>query len=325
MGIFDKLSNMDPAEMTNYATYGPILGKTINNMNQKMEQIKKRPKPGRLCNQVCQVNDNRCENCLAMQNQFSINMQELEQMEQMSDNPEMMKSKKITECPVCGAPIERWNNCCVYCDSPYPEGSITFDFPTQKSEQERVILEKAVVVYTIFVNLRKMQYEYNKEYAKETVPKLLRGFSGYIQKQTVNYLEMDAQQLKQGAQQNNETLSGYINGVIEERYKTMGIVNLEKKQEQMEKIHQQHQQYLERNREILAERDAKLKKTSEERYQLMLSRAERSAPTYLAGSSSSSSCCGNCIYFIPGDNKCLNNKFRYPSGASDYCGDFRRK
>lgn len=36
-------------------------------------------------------------------------------------------------------------------------------------------------------------------------------------------------------------------------------------------------------------------------------------------------CCGNCVYYMPSENKCGRDGFKRISGASDSCGLFRIK
>lgn len=39
--------------------------------------------------------------------------------------------------------------------------------------------------------------------------------------------------------------------------------------------------------------------------------------------SASQRCCGNCVYYMPYENKCGYDRFKRLSGASDGCGMFK--
>lgn len=41
--------------------------------------------------------------------------------------------------------------------------------------------------------------------------------------------------------------------------------------------------------------------------------------------SASHRCCGNCVYYMPYENKCGRDRFKRISGAADGCGLFRIK
>ena len=45
-------------------------------------------------------------------------------------------------------------------------------------------------------------------------------------------------------------------------------------------------------------------------------------PQY-SGGAPKSACCGNCRFYLMQTNECGDNKFRHPTGASDYCGSHR--
>lgn len=99
----------------------------------------------------------------------------------------------------------------------------------------------------------------------------------------------------------------------------------ENSQQQLARERELRQQQAERDRQLKAETQAKLKQIEQERHKRQLEMIANNAPQYVAAGGGGSSCCGNCIHYMIKDNKCAYNKYRHPSGASDYCNDHRSR
>lgn len=91
-------------------------------------EAESRKNPGPLCG-TCNINDSRCESCLAEQQKMLDAVDEAQDFEQaineLNNNPAAASEKnKFTKCSLCGAPFEKGMRSCPYCDTPYPFGSI---------------------------------------------------------------------------------------------------------------------------------------------------------------------------------------------------------
>lgn len=329
MALMDFLQNMQN---------GGLVGNYLNNLQNSMNEVISRPKPGQLCNSRCEINDSRCEACLAEQQQVLDAMGEAQKLEQainnLNNNPAAaaVPEKKPTKCSLCGAPFEQGEKACPYCDTPYPSAALSApspeNLPTNKIEQDNLLLEKVASAWALYSALYKKQIQNNLESMKARTPGFLGGVMGAFNSKLSDTMDMNAAEIRQYANENNVSYYEYVIGVIQERYKSAKVVMLEKQNEMIKEQQRRNQEYFDRNREIEQWRQDRLRQTQQERNEIMMRRAERSAPNYVGGSGggggSSSYCCGNCKHYMAGANECAVHSWT-PKSASDYCSDHRSR
>lgn len=127
-----------------------MLGK-LNETKQMAKELASRQRPGTLCFQSCPVDDERCEDCLAKQQEILNGLEDLQNLENAinnaKNNPTPVTPVK-RKCSLCGAPIEKGVRSCPYCDTPYTAEAIIGDIPGTEVERDRLLLEKATEVFS---------------------------------------------------------------------------------------------------------------------------------------------------------------------------------
>lgn len=314
-------------------------------------------KPGEFCITECNISDTRCEACLAEQEKIRAAVEELRNLESAFENagndPQAAEKKRITKCSLCGAPIDKSEQSCPYCSEPYPAGAVTVDIPTSKIEQDNILLQKASEIYNMYADLKKRIYDSNGNDMKDKLPGFLGGAASVLFTATNNLVDMTPQDIKKVANQNGISYCDYVVGVMQRVYQSAGEIYIqqvndrltessqkswerqqernersEKRKREYEEMRQQRQETYERNRQIEAERRAKIKAIRDEQHARELERIKNSAPQYGTivggGGGGSSHCCGNCVYYMTGDNKCGRDTYKRIT-ASDSCGWFKWK
>ena len=328
MALMDFLQNMQN---------GGLVGNYLNNLQNSMNEVISRPKPGQLCNSRCEINDSRCEACLAEQQQVLDAMGEAQKLEQainnLNNNPAAaaVPENKPTKCSLCGAPFEQGLKACPYCDTPYPSDALSSfsagDLPVNKIEQDNLMLEKVASAWALYAALYKKQVQNNLESTKAKVPSFLGGVMGTFNSKLSEMMDMNAAEIRQCANENNVSYYEYVIGVMQERYKSAKVVMLEKQNEMIKEQQRRNQEYFDRNREIEQWRQDRLRQTQEERNAIMMRRASSTTYGYNGGSGISSSdrqCCGSCTHYMAGANECAVNSWN-PKSASDYCGKYHSR
>ena len=310
-------------------------------------------KPGQLCSPTCNINDTRCEACLAEQQKILDAIDEAQALElainKLNSDPEAAAGKnKFTKCSLCGAPFEKGMKSCPYCDTPYPSDAILGDVPTNKIEQDNLMLEKAAAVSALYSALYKRQTQNSQEAIKAKLPSILGGAVGFVGGRIGNMMDMDKTEIKKYAGENNVGYCEYVLGVIQGTYQSPKRIMLDNQAEalnnynqnmarKMDEGRERSRQIEEKQRQIAAERQLiyerqrqqrletqeELKKIRQERHERELRMAK--SRTYGYGVVSDSTCCGNCVHYMSASNECAYSQYRHPSSASDYCGNHRSR
>ncbi len=287
-------------------------------------------KPGEFCPTACNINDIRCEACLAEQDKIRAAIDELQNLEiafeNAKNNPQATEANRVTKCSVCGAPIEKGEQSCPYCGEPYPAGAVTADIPASEMERDNMLLQKASEIYDMYAALKKRVNEYKSNDMKDKLPDFLDGAAGALFSTANKFVDMTPQEIRQLSRQNGVGYRDYVVGVIQGMYKSAGDVRFQQINEMIAKQQQINASYRAENNRIEMERQAKLRQINQESYNRQMAfLASKPAPQYSGGPgpSSTGSCCGNCRFYMVHDNKCAYSEFRHPTGANDYCNNHR--
>lgn len=333
MGIMDFLSDalkaaadsVKDGDVSGLMNGGFIGNKLMQDQQRIAQEVMSRKKPGKLCWKECTVNDMRCEGCLAAQQEILNSLADLERFEESIKNARNNVSSAAqtpVKCLCCGAPVENDARFCPYCGNQYPSRVLTGNLPQTDFERDKMFLEKSAAVFALYTDLYKNNIE-NRLNCDGT-PAFAKKMISMSRSLMIKNMTMTPEQIRQGAQSNSVSYAGYISGVMSGAYKTVPQEQMEKQQEQLrQKSEELTRQTREMNQRMLDEQRARQRRTQEETAQREMRMAIMRTPRYVGGSSSS--CCGNCIYYMPHDNKCAYNEFRYPDGAGDYCNDHRSR
>ncbi|MCM1023450.1 MAG: hypothetical protein NC395_05255 [Prevotella sp.] len=161
-----------------------------------------------------------------------------------------------------------------------------------------------------------------------SLPAIVKGMMKMSRTVEENNMVMTSAQIRQGAQDNGLSYPAYISGVMSGTYKSVPQINMERIREATTKMREENERYRAENRRIEMERQQRQRESSMNSYKRQMEYiASKPAPKYSGGPgpSSTGSCCGNCRYYMVHDNKCAYSKYRYPTGASDYCSDYISK
>lgn len=293
-----------------------------NAVSGVLKNLEKRPKNGPFCDKYCRVSEDNCPACLARQEQILAKLSELETLEKnielMKTNPEMVKAKKLTKCPLCGAPLEKGAGACPYCDKPYPADALTVDIPASETEQDNFLLDMATSVYAEYVkwtaDWRSMLNTGKKGKFAEGFNKLSKLLTGYDMD---TLQDMTSQQIRTCANKYGVTYREYIYGVMIKTYKSKGELDMEEQQAKMEKEREEMKKLQEQRMARMQAQQQR--RSSYTMLDYMQQRAENSSYTYLGGSTR---CCGSCQYY--GAGKCCatggRNEGRSRNASDDACG-----
>ncbi len=304
-------------------------------------------KPGEFCVAECNINDIRCETCLAEQEKIRAAIDELQNLEiafeNAANNPRIVEEYRITKCSLCSAPVEQSEQSCPYCGEPYPARTVTADIPTSKMEQDNMLLQKASEIYDMYAALKKRVNENKGSDMKEKLPGFLSGAATALFATTNKFVDMTPQDIRKLAQQNGVSYCDYVVGVMQGVYQSAGDIRLQQLSELSEqrrnismeysaKQRQENQRYRAEQQRIQSENNAKLQQMRQQhRAENAKRQAEMAAwraPKYVGGGGGSSSrCCGTCRYY--GAGKCCATGGRFEGwnrNASDgTCGWFELK
>lgn len=297
-------------------------------------------KPGEFCLNECNINDIRCEACLAEQDKIRAAVNEWQNLEIAFENaandPQAAEKKRITKCSLCGAPIEKSEQSCPYCGEPYPAGAVAVDIPTSKTEQDNMLLQKASEIYDIYAAIKKRVYANKGSDMKSKLPGFIGGAATVVYATANKFVDMTPQDIRRIANQNGVSYCDYVVGVMQGVYKCAGEIKIqqmnesiaemqqqsaerqkesnersEKRRREFEEMRQQRQEEYARHRQIEDERQARLKEIEQNKRKLQ----ER----MVAIRSYNPDCCGNCAYYMTNDSKCGRDGYKRVS-ASDSCG-----
>lgn len=304
------------------------------------------------CPKICTKSREKCEDCL--KKRLAI----LEALYYV-DRPEEYKSKFTTskkpqkqgkrKCTLCGAYINPSTETCEYCGTPVagvfeeetpnflsaaqivPPEQKAYDllYQYQLEEFERIWTPEYIKVNFAVrwaetaerrqaIDIRYPNQAHDQIWAnvkKETMENIEKLISAYRVKMTMSdiYYMADEYHLSVGQ---------YLRGLFEgdPHLTTAPFYRETQRQDQeylqeKEERRQRHEQRMES-----LERQRKLNQEFWERRQ-----QSYRAPQYSGGPgpTTTGSCCGNCRYYMVHDNKCAYSEYHYPTGANDYCGDYR--
>lgn len=320
MGLLDMFASNPEGLITGLSALkdtqiGKLLGDGIMDKVQKMSDDISRPKPGKFCDKACNKAESLCPACLEIQYRTEVALKELEALEDAQElTMEQVQQKNATlkkgaGCSLCGAPFEKMVQVCPYCDTPYPEGRFDVELPVSKNERNTMYMKKAEEVLVIFNEKLELFLKDSQENAGEgTMGKIKKAFNGMMESQ--KHLQLaNSSELKKYAEKQGVTIYQYVNGIVTGQMKTPKLIEMEEQRRQREA--QQAAQWAQRA-------------AAQPRVDPVVGYLQRrgdTTPQYSGGVSSS--CCGNCRFYLMGTNECGENKFRHPTGASDHCGSYR--
>lgn len=255
------LSKVDTGVM-GMAQFGLLGNKILDDAKKLQEEKKPETKPGKYCPVLCPTNEN-CSACVAAQEKFLQLVMEVEQIEMAIVNPQMPKAKKVTNCPLCGAPAVQGEKLCPYCNTAYLEdGGAVVDIPQSKIEQDNLLKQKAKEAYDAYYKFDFIRLENGQNKWKGKMPGFIQGAVNGLNNMAKNALKLSPEQLAYGAKKHNVALSVYLYGLADGTYKSLAQENLEEES-------RRQQQYHERNMQIERERQEKLRKINYEKNQAM--------------------------------------------------------
>ena len=304
MGLMDYLATM--AEMGQKGQGGGLLGAAImTEVKKETDEKASRPKPGVFCRKVCLVNDERCTPCVALQEEFGSLLLQVERMEQIEQFPpeqvqQLVQSKTITECSLCGAPYKKGDSSCPFCGTPYPEDAIDFDIPISKQERHNQLLSKAEEAWNVWVKIFNLQNKYAKE---SPMP----GFIGAVQKiglgladSLQGFMEQNGSEIQQAANHYGVSISQYLYGASQDQMQSWKNIStqerLKAKTEQDNKRHEATMALLEAQR-----------KSNAEFWERRSKQLVASTPHYQGSADS----CVNCMHWMEREHACTLNSGTY--------------
>jgi len=327
MGLLDMFASNPEGLITGLSALkdtqiGKLLGDGIMDKVQKMSDDISRPKPGKFCDKACNKAESLCPACLEIQYRTEVALKELEALEDAQElTMEQVQQKNATlkkgaGCSLCGAPFEKMVQVCPYCDTPYPEGRFDIELPVSKNERNTMYMKKAEEVLVIFNEKLELFLKDAQENAGEgTMGKIKKAFNGMMESQ--KHLQLaNSSELKKYAEKQGVTIYQYVNGIVTGQMKTPKLIEMEEQRRIMEEQRRQ------REAQLAAQQAQRL--AAQPRVDPVVGYLQRrgdTTPQYSGGVSSS--CCGNCRFYLMGTNECGENKYRHPTGASDHCGSYR--
>jgi len=323
MGFMDLFSNMSEWNLQDLQQ-GGILGAAMKaKVRKETEGARTRPKPGKYCREVCTIDDDRCAPCLEIQQRLKKALDELQVLEESMEltgeqiQQKMAVQKRITNCTLCGAPIEQGYTACPYCETAYPEGCNAMDIPVSKGDRDTLMNEKIQEAWNALVDKLTLDGEYIKATAGDgwmgKIQQVVGSLSGAMQ----GMFKQNPAEIKKGAEHYQISVSRYIHGCATGEMKTPRTLVME---EQSRKMEEQRKQREAQQAAQWAQQAAAQPKVDP--WVAYMQRRGDTTPKY-SGGVPKSICCGNCTYYMMGENKCGYNEFRHPTGASDYCNNHR--
>ena len=283
--------------------------------NKLMSELSARPKPGKLCNPICWIDDGRCQECLAQQNRCQEAFVELQKMENAASNPAAVSAnagKMPTRCALCGAPFVKGASECPYCGTAYPAGAFSAGASYGSADAAKAAAhtqaQRVCVMYADIVANNARQLAASGKYST-----LLKFTPNAIQELRCKFA-MSADQVKQGADQYGVSRSAYIAGVINGTYTSVSETAYKEWKEQEQRQREEQQ----RRREEQQQRE---REASNARFEQQLNAINHNVPKYSGGPQSVGYCCGNCIHYMSHSNECAYSAYNHPKNASDYCVD----
>lgn len=307
------LSKVDTG-IVGLAQHGIIGNMLINDAKKIQEEKESQPKPGKYCERLCPVGGN-CQKCLEHQQRYEQLLHELEGLEDAFENPQVSQAKKITECYLCGAPYEKGEKMCPYCDTSYPSDGIGFDIPQSKHEQTQILVSKAAEVYNEYYTFWNIANNNRQGVWKDKVPGLLQGVTNSFTGKIDSMMKLTPEQIANGAKKHNLRLSVYICGLTDGSIQSENMEKLEEQRRQLQEYSKQQQELHEKNMQIERERQEKLRKINQERNTAMGNLVYSKHVDWSCNSTTQD--CWTCYYYNRPSNTCTRTNTK--SDASHCC------
>lgn len=231
--IFSNASEWEPDDLMN----GGILGASLMAQARRMaKESSERQKPGKFCNKVCSIDDERCTSCLALQEELEYQLTLLEQMEDASElNSSRVQKKAVTKCALCGAPYETGSRECPYCGTAYSMDQIVYGFPSSGHERQEQLMKQAEATWAVYLKLYVLKNQYLQNAAGNDMIGHLQKFFGKAGNVLQSWMNLNAGEIKQGARYYGVKMSQYIYGVMMGEMKTIKLIRMEEQNKQMHK------------------------------------------------------------------------------------------
>ncbi|MBQ9700471.1 MAG: hypothetical protein IJV71_07590 [Lachnospiraceae bacterium] len=321
MGFKDFFSNISEWDINDFQQ-GGIIGASMGaKMRKQAEEKRSRPKPGKYCRKVCDIDDERCAPCLEIQRRLEKALGELQVLEESMEltgeqvQQKMLTQKKITNCTLCSAPIEQGYNACPYCETVYPEAAYYIDIPVSKGDRNTLLNEKIQESWNILAEKIDMDGEYMKATAGDDWIGKIQKTVGSLSGSMKSLYRQNPAEITKGAKHYGVSVAMYIHGCASEEMKIPKALEME---EQSRKLEEQRRQ---QNAQFVAQQQQRAAtQTTTDPYIGYLQRRGTPSYGYSGGPNKS---CGDCRFYMTGDGKCAKDD-RYRS-ASEYCGLWRLK
>ena len=325
MGLMDLFSNMSEWDLKDLQQ-GGILGAAMKaKVRKETEGARTRPKPGKYCREVCTIDDDRCAPCLEIQQRLKKAMDELQVLEESMEltgeqvQQKMAMQKRVTNCTLCGAPIEQGYTACPYCETAYPEGCNAMDIPVSKGDRDTLMNEKIQEAWNALVEKLTLDGEYIKATAGDgwmgKIQQVVGSLSGAMQ----GMFKQNPAEIKKGAEHYQVSVSRYIHGCATGEMKTPRTLVMEEQSRIME---EQRRQREAQQAAQWAQRAAAQPRVDPVVGYLQRRERINVTPQYNGGSGGSSRVCGNCALYMSSDGECARGGRR---NATESCAWFKWK
>ena len=300
------------------------------------KENKKRVYPNQFCHKSCDILEtapDRCAECIEAQKAFELLLYEIEILEETIDySPSEIKAinnkMSLTECPNCGAPYEKGKKC-PYCDMPYPNSENMLEISESKIDRVNQYHDKIEETWDKMTDIYAFRSKVAREH--ETLKSFIAvgNFMDKIGLNKKKRMHQSHQEIKEGADHYNVSISLYISGVAKGEYSTPRGLYWSEIGTQIA-VNSINNAINESNRPAPTQRinysnnvstggsTSTSSGSSDALTEYMKRRAEMSTPKYYQPSRP----CAECVYYYDGD-KCANGQ--HTSGANDHCGLWKMK
>jgi len=269
--------------------------------------------PFSTCPALCQIAPEGCDQCSALENKVIQALSFIENEDEYYAQFEICDTVEETEriCSICGAPVGMGETECEYCGA-----KLSAEKARIKVKSKQDIPNPVMSAYEAVRARKQYVADQRKKNSSEAGGGLLKSVVGSMVKLTnqINAVEkaMTLSEIESTAKAYNVTVRSYLEGMDNGKYLTATG------KAAVDWMRQQTEASAARTAAAQANRPA----ANNGMMDFMQRHAQYSGGTGYMGKSSSS-CCGNCRYYLMGSNECGNNHYKHPSGASDYCGAYR--
>jgi hypothetical protein len=309
--------------MFNFSGFmGSDLTKKVGDYMKKSMGVNDNPKPFPTCPMTCNIAPGSCDECGRLKKQVQQALYFVDNSAEYYDRYEVCNSLTDDEgiCPTCGAPANSEDTECEYCGADF--GTVKTRIKVKsKNDIPNPIMAAYQKVY------ERQMYIIAEKKKQNTSGGLLKGMMDSVMNMAnqLNAIEkpMPLSDIESTAAAYGVPVRAYLEGLDDGRYLTASGKRAS------DQLQMQRQANIQREAQSRANYNAMIAQNPAPRQSSGLDflqrHAEYTSPTKYSGGSSSSSCCGNCRFYMMQDNKCGENRYRHPDGASYYCGSYRSK